>query len=266
MTPPDSAGADSPLREVPETAVLSPEPRTFLTAEWRHLLMLNYAADTRILRSHVPRGTELDDRNGTNYLSVVGFMFLKTRVLGVAVPCHRSFTEVNLRFYVRRRAAEGWRRGVVFLKEIVPRRAVAAIARLCYNEPYVSLPMSHHAEVHEGTLVSGSVLKYSWQHERRWCSVAGLVAGTPKELPAESEARFITEHYWGYSTRRDGGTTEYQVTHAPWRVTDAIEPQLVCDVASLYGVEYSDALTGPPRSAFVASGSPVRVGAGARIA
>ena len=264
--PPDSAGAHSSPRDVPDATKQSPERRTFLTAEWRHLLMLNYAADPRILRARVPRGTELDDWNGTTYLSVVGFMFLKTRVLGVPIPWHRSFTEVNLRFYVRRRAAEGWRRGVVFLREIVPRRAVAAIARLCYNEPYVSLPMSHHAEVHQETLVTGSVLQYSWQHEARWCSVAGRVAGTPKELSAESEARFITEHYRGYSTRRDGGTTEYQVTHAPWLVTVAIEPQLVGDVASLWGVEYSAALTGPPRSAFVASGSPVTVGAGARIA
>jgi hypothetical protein len=242
------------------------QQRTFLTAEWRHLLMLNYAADPRILRPHVPQGTELDEWEGTTYLSVVGFMFLKTRVLGFPVPWHRSFAEVNLRFYVRRRAAEGWRRGVVFLKEIVPRRAIAAIARLCYNEPYVSLPMSHDAEVHEGTLVPGSVLKYSWQHEARWCSVAGRVAGTPKELSAESEARFITEHYWGYSTRRGGGTSEYQVAHTPWLVTDASEAQLECDVASLYGPEYSDPLSEPPRSAFIASGSPVSVGAGARIA
>jgi uncharacterized protein YqjF (DUF2071 family) len=266
MLPPDSAGADSSPRGVPEAAVRSPEPRTFLTAEWRHLLMLNYAADPRILRPHVPRGTELDDWSGTTYLSIVGFMFLKTRVLGLPIPWHRSFTEVNLRFYVRRRAAEGWRSGVVFLKEIVPRRAVAAIARLCYNEPYVNLPMSHHAEVHGRTLVPGSVLKYSWQHEARWCSVAGRVAGPPEEPSAESEARFITEHYWGYSTRRGGGTSEYQVTHAPWRVTDAIEPRFAGDVASLYGVQYTDALAGPPRSAFIASGSPVRVGAGARIA
>lgn len=34
----------------------------------------------------------------------------------------------QLRFYVRRRVDGEWRRGVMFIKEIVPRRAIAAAA------------------------------------------------------------------------------------------------------------------------------------------
>jgi uncharacterized protein YqjF (DUF2071 family) len=105
----------------------------FLTAEWRRLAMLNYQVDPAILRPFVPRGVELDTWDNRHYVSVVGFLFLKTRVLGLAIPFHRDFEEINLRFYVRRRAEDGWRRGVVFIKEIAPRWAIATMARVVYN-------------------------------------------------------------------------------------------------------------------------------------
>src|SRR3954468_20670393 len=122
-------------------------PRIFLAAEWRYLAMLNYQVDPAILHPHLPRGTELDIWNGRHYISLVGFRFLNTRVLGVPIPFHRNFEEVNLRFYVRRKGPEGWRRGVVFIAEIVPRFAIAAVARLFYNENYVALPTRHKLDL-----------------------------------------------------------------------------------------------------------------------
>ena len=97
-------------------------PGRFLSAQWRQLAMLNYSVDPAMLAPFVPAGTELDSWGGTTYVSVVGFMFLKTRVLGLAIPFHCNFPEVNLRFYVRRRGvpgelhvdADGYKRGVVF--------------------------------------------------------------------------------------------------------------------------------------------------------
>ncbi len=79
-------------------------PGAFLTAEWRHLAMLSYEIDPELLQPLVPRGTDLDTWQGRTYVSVVGFLFLRTRVLGIPVPFHRNFEEVNLRFYVRRLA------------------------------------------------------------------------------------------------------------------------------------------------------------------
>src|SRR6185503_21168451 len=113
----------------------------FLTGQWKHLAMINYEIEPSALGPYVPRGTELDTWNGKTFASVVGFMFLETRVMRLKFPFHSSFEEVNLRFYVRRKTDEGWRRGVVFIKEIVPRPAIAAVARLVYNENYVALPM-----------------------------------------------------------------------------------------------------------------------------
>lgn len=101
----------------------------FLTAEWRYLAMLNYEIEPRILMPFVPRGTELDGWGGKTFVSMIAFLFLNTRVMGLAIPSHRDFEEINLRFYVRRKADDGWRRGVAFVKEIVPRAAIALTAR-----------------------------------------------------------------------------------------------------------------------------------------
>lgn len=239
--------------------------RTFLTAEWRHLLMLNYAIDPAVLRPHVPAGTELDAWNGTNYVSVVGFLFLQTRVLGIPVPSHRNFEEVNLRFYVRRRGPEGWRRGVVFIKEIVPRRAIAAIARVCYDEPYVALPMRHRIESTAGAPAAGAWVEYAWRFHGRWNSMRAKIFGQPEDIAPGSEVEFITEHYWGYTKRRDGRCSEYQVEHPRWSAWPARDETLDCDVAALYGEEFCEALHQPCRSTFVADGSPVSVHTGVRL-
>lgn len=233
----------------------------FLTASWRWLVMLNYAVDPALLRARVPRGTELDEWQGTTYASVVGFRFLDTRVLGVPVPLHRDFSEVNLRFYVRRRGPEGWRRGVAFVRELVPRFAIAAVARAVYNEPYVALPMRHDVRVG----AAGGSAEYRWRHRGRWGSLRAEFCGAPEPLRAGSEEEFIAEHYWGYTAQRDGGTVEYQVEHPPWRVWRADRASLDADVAALYGADLAAAVAGPPRSAFVADGSPVTVRRALRI-
>jgi uncharacterized protein len=228
----------------------------FLTAEWRSLLMLNYEVEAGVLADLVPRGTELDSWNDCTYISIVGFRFMRTRVMGVPIPWHENFEEVNLRFYVRRRVEGAWRRGVVFIKEIVPKPAIALVARLLYNEPYVAAPMRY---VDAGAPGSERRVSYSWYLANRWNSATGVVGGS-WALPArESEAEFITEHYWGYTRQRDGSSREYQVTHEPWQIRVADSAGLDCDVAGVYGERYAEALSVAPRSVFVAEGSPVAV-------
>src|SRR3954468_11982990 len=113
----------APAQTKPGAGSILPMPeRPFLTADWRFLAMLQYEIDPDVLRPFVPRGTELDDWRGRTLVSLVGFQFLDARGLGAPIPFHRDFAEVTLRSYVRRRAPEGWRRAVVFLREIVPRQ------------------------------------------------------------------------------------------------------------------------------------------------
>ena len=233
------------------------ERPVFLTGVWRDLAMLNYRVDPSLLASYVPRGTELDAWRGATYLSVVGFTFRGTRVLGMPVPWHRNFEEVNLRFYVRREVAGEVRRAVTFIREIVPRRAIALVARLAYNEPYVARPMRHAIVPGEGG--APSRVSYEWRQDSEWSGLAVECSGPSREIEAGSEEEFITEHYWGYTRQRDGGTVEYRVTHPRGRVWTAERATLGGDLVALYGSEIAAALNGPPSSAFVADGSAIAV-------
>ena len=240
--------------------------RPFLTANWRHLAMLNYEVPPGLLRPLVPAGTELDDFNGAVVASLVGFRFLDTRVLGVPIPGHRDFDEVNLRFYVRRRAEDGvWRRGVVFVRELVPRRSIAWVARLCYNEPYSAVPMRHDLALDGAEEGTSGRISYHLQLADRWHRLEVSTLGLPLLPAAGSEAEFITEHYWGYTRQRDGGSKEYQVAHPPWLVWTSVGSVLDCDVGAVYGGGFVEWFSGGPRSAFLAEGSPVAVYPGRRL-
>ncbi len=241
--------------------VIATMSQAFLTAEWRYLAMLNYEIEPAVLRSLVPPGTELDSWNGRTLASMVGFLFLNTRVRGLSIPFHRNFAEVNLRFYVRRKGPDGWRRGVVFVKEIVPGRAIAAVDRVFYGEPYIALPMRHDVEEDAG----GVSARYEWQFRGRWHSLRVKAASGPQTLSPGSEEEFITEHYWGYTAHRDGGTIEYQVEHPRWRVWSADESGFKCDIAALYGSRFVECLNAKARSAFLAEGSAVTVHQAMRI-
>jgi len=222
--------------------------------------MLNYEVPRGLLDPLVPAGTELDTFGGAVLASVVGFRFLDTRVLRIPIPGYRDFSEVNLRFYVRRRADDGtWRRGVVFVRELVPRRAIALVARWCYNEPYAAMPMRHELNLEGAANGARGRAAYFWQTGGRWHRLEVVTAGRPGLPPPGSEAEFVSEHYWGYTAQRDGGSKEYQVAHPQWRVWDAAGCVFDCDVRKVYGTAFSEYLTVAPRSAFLAEGSPVTV-------
>lgn len=242
-----------------------PSPPIFLTGQWRHLVMLNYLVDPATLLPLVPHGTELDAWNGRTYISMVGFLFLGTKVMRLPIPFHRNFEEVNLRFYVRRVVGGETRRGVVFIKEIVPRWAIAAAARLLYNERYVALPMRNRLQLNGDAVAINGSIEYGWKLNGNWNSITAQTSGAPQPIAEGSEEEFITEHYWGYARQRDGGTVEYQVEHPRWRVRSCATAQLVCDAAQLYGAEFAPALSTPPLSAFMAEGSEIIVRKGVRI-
>lgn len=233
--------------------------RPFLTAEWRDLVMLNYEIDPSSLAPYVPVGTIVDQWEGRTFVSLVGFRFLDTRVLGLPIPGHRNFDEINLRFYVRAPDGDLPRRGVVFVCEIVPRLAVATVARVVYGEHYVARRM--RSVVHPPREGAG-VAKYEWW-EGRWYGIAAKFQGEPAlPVPGSLEA-FIAEHYWGY-TARGRRTIAYRVEHPAWRLWPA-RAMLGEAVGEYYGPPFDRVLRGAPHSAFVAEGSPVTVFRGTRL-
>ncbi len=240
--------------------------KSFLTSRWSHLAMLNYEMDPAILLPYVPAGTELDTFAGRTMASMVGFLYHDTRVLGIGFPFYRHFAELNLRFYVRyHHEQDGWRRGVVFVKELVPRRMVAFVARTFYDEKFCYAPMRYAITPRpEEPGVPGRV-EYEWKSAGSWQRLRAETTGEAQPLVAGSEEEFIAEHYWGYTARRDGTTSEYHVSHKPWRVWQVSHSEFECNVAALYGQQFIEPLSGPPSSAFVAEGSPVTVYEGRRL-
>lgn len=234
---------------------------TFLRAEWRNLLMANYEVDPAILQKHVPCRTELDTFNGKHFVSLVGFLFKNTKVLGIGFPFHKTFEEVNLRFYVRYKENNQWKRGVVFMKEMVPRRMITFVANKLYGEKYATHQMRHLWKKTEEELF----VSYEWKAGSEWNYLKAAAAASAEEIKSASVEEFITEHYWGYTTINDDCTGVYQVDHPKWRVHAVKNYEVYCSAALLYGKEFEPALQQPPHSVLLAEGSPISVFKGQKI-
>jgi uncharacterized protein len=228
---------------------------SFLNAEWRKLAIANYAIDPRVLARYIPPKTELDLWNGTCYVSLVGFMFLNTRLLGMPIPFHRNFEEVNLRFYVRFNDKGEWKRGVVFIKEIVPNPALTFVANTVYKEHYQTMKMSHDWVEHENS----RTVRYCWSlnGEENAFSVKASLDATI--IAGGSESEFITEHYWGYTKAGKNSSFEYEVTHPRWDCYEVSEYKIDVDFQSVYGTEFGELRNLKPKSVMLAEGSEITV-------
>ncbi|MDQ3633738.1 MAG: DUF2071 domain-containing protein [Acidobacteriota bacterium] len=231
--------------------------KKFLTARWQDLVMINYEVEPTVLEEFVPSGTKLDFHHGKCFASLVGFMFLDTRVQGFLIPFHINFEEVNLRFYVKRETPEEIRRGVAFIKEIVPKPAIAKVARIFYGEPYEAWKMSHAKE--------GNDLNYAWWKGGEHYKI-DVKIGENTGIPAEgSHGEFIIEHYWGYTKRGRHRTDEYKVEHPKWELFAVNDFKIKADFSKLYGERFAFMNDEKPFSIFMAKGSEVSVYKGAKI-
>jgi uncharacterized protein YqjF (DUF2071 family) len=228
----------------------------FLSAHWKHLILANYAVEPSLLEPLVPAKTRLDFFQGQCFVSLVGFLFDQTRVLGIPIPFHRRFEEVNLRFYVVPQRDTSLR-AVTFVREIVPKRAIAVIANTLFEENYVATSMSHRFEPAEVDSSPLQRVEYRWG-ERLEHRIAAQI-DRPLELPSGgSLGEFITEHYWGYSKGRTR-TREYRVEHPQWISCQVDQYQIDVDFASVYGKEFGFLKEVQPASVLYALGSGVTV-------
>lgn len=229
----------------------------FLTAQWRNLVMINYAIDPSVLLKYLPRGTEPDSRAGRHYISLVGFQFLSTRVKGIRIPWHENFEEVNLRFYVKRKIGDDYRRGVVFISELVPKPAIAFVANTLYHEKYESVKMKSRVQGRTGLNVH-----YEWKWKKRWNKIYFHSSSEALPLLPGSIEEFITEHYWGYNRVSENKTTEYGVEHPRWRVFPCTDHSVDCDFDLVYGNDFEFLNHEKPESVFMAEGSQITVRGG----
>jgi uncharacterized protein YqjF (DUF2071 family) len=226
----------------------------FLTAEWRKLVFANYAIDPEALIRFVPAGTELDFFNGNCYISLVGFKFCNTRLKGFRIPFHTDFEEVNLRFYVCHKANGEWKRGVVFIKEIVPKPAITFVANTIYKENYATMPMDHiWQHTHDSLKV-----QYRWK-SGNWNKFEVTAENTLENIANGSQEEFITEHYWGYAKASATRTSEYEVVHPKWQVYPVKSYEIEVDFGKVYGSEFGFLSQGKPATVFLSEGSEISV-------
>ncbi|MGE8534334.1 MAG: YqjF family protein [Chryseobacterium sp.] len=225
----------------------------FLKAEWRKLAIINYEIDPEILLPYLPKGTELDFYRGRYYVSLIGFLFLNTKLLGLPIPFHRNFEEVNLRFYVKKKEKGVWKRGVVFIKEIVPKPALSFVANTLYKENYYTMPMKN--QIHE----SGDelLIRYSWK-DKSWHSIEIMADRTAKPMEENSEFEFITEHYFGF-TKKENVTSEYEVCHPKWDCYTIKDHHVDIDFQKIYGNNFECLNHQKPLSVMLAEGSQIQV-------
>lgn len=227
----------------------------FLKAEWRNLALFNYEIDAKILEKYLPAGTEIDIWDNKCYVSLVGFMFKNTKVLGLKVPFHVNFEEVNLRFYVKRFENDKWKRGVVFIKEIVPKKAIAFIANTLYQEHYETQKMRYEIIENENT----NTFIYQWKNDKEWNIIEVETKKDSSKIEIDSEAEFITEHYFGYTKIDEETTFEYEVTHPRWEQFEVLNHRIDIDFEKNYGNDFKSLQTQKPTSVFLAEGSKITV-------
>ncbi len=239
----------------------------FLTAEWRKLILINYAVDVQHLQPYVPAGTVLDTYNNICYVSLVGFMFLNTKLKGIPIPFHQDFEEVNLRFYVKHQTKNGaWRRGVVFIKEFVPKTMISLVANTIYKEHYETVDMDHSWDESSDELkIEYSLSDFDSAQSDKQYHIRVVAEKNATEIPVACEAEFITEHYWGYTKISNTETSEYEVWHPRWKVYPVKKYECNFDFKKLYGDNFEFLNRLKPFSVMLAEGSEIKVMGGKTV-
>jgi len=218
--------------------------RVFLSAEWRDLVMVNYAVDAKLLHDYVPPGTVLDSFDGRTYVSLVGFQFRRTKLFGaLRVPFHRDFDEINLRFYVRHREGNEDRRGVVFIAEIVPRWAIAKVARMVYGENYIRLPMKHRIDTTGASIAA----EYEWLRDGAWSKFTCTHQVLPRPPPTAASSNSLPSTI---------GVTRSSETAARSNIASRMCPGM-CGTAPRPDLKATPPVSTAPNSAEFFNGVPI---------
>jgi len=229
--------------------------KTFLSARWENLIMANYAVNPEVLIPYLPKGVELDFYDGKAWVSLVGFMFKKTSLFRIPIPLMGTFEEVNLRFYVKRIDGDEIKRGVVFINETVPYKAVAWLANKLYKEHYIAIPTKYEIQIN----TENQLIHYGWKINKKWNEINVNTTIESIEMIPESIEEFIFEHYYGYTKISEEISQEYRVNHPRWKVNKVLDYSINCDFQAMYGNDFTFLNNQQPQSVIFASGSEITV-------
>ncbi len=229
--------------------------KTFLKAKWQNLIMANYEVNPSCLLPYLPKGVELDSFEGKTYVSLVGFLFKDSSIFNVPIPLMGTFEEVNLRFYVVRKVDREHRRGVVFINETVPNKAVAWVANKLYKEHYTAIPTKYKWTLHQDQ----KEIQYQWKVQSQWNTLKVTASPIRRKMEAGSIEEFIFEHYYGYTKVNTNQSIEYKINHPSWEVNAIRDYHIDCDFAAFYGSRFQSLNTAKPHSVMLAEGSEISV-------
>jgi uncharacterized protein YqjF (DUF2071 family) len=227
----------------------------FLKANWENIIMANYIVPQSLLLPYLPKGIELDLFENNAYVSLVGFMFKNTKLFNIPIPYFGTFEEINLRFYVKRKDGDAFRRGVIFINETVPYKIVAYLANKLYHESYSAVRTKHDWKLtHELKKI-----EYQWQVNKYWNRIYVEAKTETNKIVVGSLEEFIYEHYYGYAKANKEETEEYKIYHPSWNVSSVLQSEINCDYKIMYGDAFSYLNTIKPQSVFIAEGSAVEI-------
>jgi uncharacterized protein len=229
--------------------------KPFLSAEWTNLGVASFEIDKNILKKYLPPKTELNDWHGSYFMSLVGFMFSNPCFLGWKAPFYRIFEELNLRFYVKYKAGNAWKNGVVFIKEISPSKLIGLTARFLYHENFISLPMKHTIS-NTGTQQQTD---YFWKINGKWNFFKLRTGNIPLGDNKDTIESFICNHYHGYTKASDKRSFGFEVKHIPWKIFPAIDFQIDLDAEAVYGNELASFFYRKPLTCFMMDGSYIEI-------
>jgi len=227
----------------------------FLKAQWQNIVMANYAVPSEMLKKYLPKGVELDLHDNKAYVSLVGFMFKNTQIFKIPIPYLGTFEEVNLRFYVKQTINNEIHRGVVFISETVPYKAVAWLANKLYKEHYTAVKTKHLWNINAKT----KNISYQWLVNKKWHTISVEVQNQALDIPKNSFEEFIFEHYYGFTKLSETETEKYRINHPRWKINTILEYNIDCDFAANYGHDFLFLNEVAPASVFMAEGSAIEV-------
>ena len=229
--------------------------KTLLTAYWTNLLAATFEADETLLNKFLPRGTELNTWHGKYLISIVAFMFSKPAILNISAPFYRSFEEINLRFYVRYKENDQWKKGVVFIKEIAPARIIGLTAGWLYQENFIYLPLKHKFYANNKC----QYISYSCKVKNQWGHLNMVCSSKDNEPGSERVQTFVRDHYWGYTKKSNNNTAEFLIEHRLWKIYQATDYDLNLNIGEIYGKDFTDLFLQKPISVILMDGSFTKV-------
>lgn len=95
------------------------------------------------------------------------------------------------------------------------------------------------------------------EKNRQWQPFKMNTCIKPSTIEENSETKFITEHYWGYSIVIPYKTTEYEVTHPKWKQYFVNRFEINVTLGIFYGNDFKFLNNIAPTSVILAEGSKI---------